>query len=347
MGSDFKNELAWSNSRIEQLHNCLRLYWLNHYGYWNGWTKEASAQARLAYRLTKMQNLWTWPGSLAHSLMAEACRQLLAERGARLPLPRQLRDLAETRIAVEFQQSEEKRWEQDPKRNLNLFEHYYRTGRACGRSARGKARQKVFDVLDAFCSLDLLVDLFWGRKPEDAVLVETYEKFSPGKDRGGTPIIAGVMTDLCLIGDREVRIWDWKTGKPKVEDRVQVGNYGLWGYHKLGAGATVELNLVYLPAGEIVTIRPTAEDLKETEQRIRAEWEEMVDLCANQEAWRNEVSIKMCDRKPVGEACRWCPQFESCWGTRDIDGYLSGSETDRTRLTQLAVQGKEVLRGSW
>jgi hypothetical protein len=69
---ELKNELSWSFSRDERMRRCPRQYWFQHYGSWNGWSRDADPFTRELYRLTKLEQRATWQGSIVHRVIARA-----------------------------------------------------------------------------------------------------------------------------------------------------------------------------------------------------------------------------------------------------------------------------------
>ena len=65
-------DFSWSQSRRSTFRECPRKYYWHYYGSHNGWLDEATAEARQAWRLKKITNLYMVLGTIVHELAAEA-----------------------------------------------------------------------------------------------------------------------------------------------------------------------------------------------------------------------------------------------------------------------------------
>ena len=117
-----ENIFSWSKSRAEEFEECQRKYFYNRYASWGGWDTSAPKEARLAYILKNLKNRWAWKGETVHHLVETVLKSLRA--GKPLTAEAALADLTQV-MRRDFRSSKDKKYLQDPKRNLGLFEHEY------------------------------------------------------------------------------------------------------------------------------------------------------------------------------------------------------------------------------
>ena len=64
-------DFSWSQSRRSTFRECPRKYYWQYYGSHNGWLDEATDEARRAWRLKKITNLYMVLGTIVHELAAD------------------------------------------------------------------------------------------------------------------------------------------------------------------------------------------------------------------------------------------------------------------------------------
>ena len=115
---------AWSDSRVKTLRECMQRYFLHYYQSWNGWNANAPPEKHAAYMLKNMTNIYMWAGSITHNEIESIVKEIRSDGKCRNL------SKAQANIVQAFKtgwvQSKQKRWEKDPKRNVNLAEHYYK-----------------------------------------------------------------------------------------------------------------------------------------------------------------------------------------------------------------------------
>jgi hypothetical protein len=306
--AEFRNTFSWSFSRHRMFSECRRQYYLNYYGYWNGWSNDAADAARLAYRLKKMQSLPMWLGDLVHRMIERILGDMRnQELNALAAYQRQTRNW----MNREWGQSVEKKWQWKPKYNLNLFEHYY--GVDIAPEQRVAAKEKVFRCLEHFMDSDLFLTLD-ALKPTEWKSVEKLDQFVVGEQ----PVF--VKVDCAAAHDDVMTIYDWKTGKETDDTAVQLGCYALYAYHVWHVPIEKQRLVSYYLDGDTVREHtPEAPELIETKDFILNSMEEMIaalDSGADDNIATRD-NFPMTDRRSM---CQRCFFRECCFGTKEWEG---------------------------
>lgn len=236
---DLVNQFRWSFSRQSVFEVCKRRYYYRYYAHWGGWKWNAAAEAQLCYRLGKMKTLPMLIGTIVHNQIRTVLMNVQQGRG----YSREgMQEEAARMLAKEIRNSENKLWKNDPKRNANLFEHYYQWGIPA--EAVKSAEERVIGCLERFFSSGVL-DVI-GPTDLQGWRVEQ----GTGWEIGGIPVLA--YLDFAVAMEGRLVIYDWKTGKADGGYDTQLGVYGLaaheaWGY----PAEQVALRLLYLGDGAL------------------------------------------------------------------------------------------------
>jgi hypothetical protein len=302
---ELKNLFSWSFTRHKNFAECRRRYYYLHYGSWNGWNNDAPDEARLAYRLKNIQSLPMWLGDLVHRMIERILGDLRNQEVNSLEnYQKQLRNW----MNKEYVQSTEKKWMWQPKRNLNLFEHYY--GEEITAEQRTAARDKVYGCLEHFLDSPIFARL--GKlRPAEWKTIEKLEQFPVG---GHTVYL---KIDCATQADGLTTIYDWKTGAANDEVAVQLACYALYACHAWRAPVESQrLVTYYLDPDTVREHTPTAEELIDTKEFILASMQEMIaTLDSGVEKNRaTKDNFPMTDKRGV---CRRCSFRELCFGTKE------------------------------
>jgi len=221
--AELKNEFAWSFTRQRIFDHCKRLYYYRYYGHWNGWLPNAADEARVCYRLSKMQNLPMLAGSLVHKVIRDLLKRL--KSGRVIPLERLL-ERGARELGLALFQSEQKRWLGDPKRNVNLYEHYY--GRQIADETLTDIRARIRDSLTNFYSSSAFA-MIRSSDPSGWRSVEDPLNFQLQGFK-----VALIMDFAADLGTG-LEIFDWKTGGADESYDRQLVCYAVsaqqqWGY---------------------------------------------------------------------------------------------------------------------
>jgi hypothetical protein len=299
----FENRFAFSFSSYAQFQRCRREWALHRMRAWNGWLRDAPEERQVAYRATKMTGYSRLAGDLIHDIALGAV-------AGRIRTPPAAVELFHSRWRVAVEASRREGWRTaGPKKVPPLFEHYYGTAdsehaaRVVGRAIR---------CIENLFALPELEEL--RRAP--LLQMEELERF----------FIRGLMVwakpDLAYwqgeIGDGWLHIWDWKTGREKDADRVQVLLYALFGHHRWGAAAErTRLVLGYLwePCVEEILVGPW--HLEELEGLI---WDRASEMraCLPDPDVITDAPLELFPRTTELETCQGCDFFHACKGHRDL-----------------------------
>lgn len=270
-----ENVFSWSKSRDEQFHECQRKYYYDKYASWGGWDVAAPRLTRMAYILKNLKNRWAWKGETVHHEIENVLKDLRAGREA--PLETALARLTET-MRANYRSSKSKKYMDDPKRNLGLFEHEY--DRCVTDAIWKEFHDGSASCLRAFYNSALYGEL----KSEDKsgwLVIEDLEEF-PFE---GAKIY--VKLDFARKKDGIIEIYDWKTGKDdSAAAGVQMGAYALYAMRKWNVPLeSIRAYLFNLSVpSPVPSLQPLTEALlAETQRTMRDSIAAMRTLLANVE----------------------------------------------------------------
>ncbi|MFW6255937.1 MAG: PD-(D/E)XK nuclease family protein [Candidatus Sumerlaeota bacterium] len=292
---------AWENMTQSA---CLRQYYWQYYGYWNGWLRDAPDDARLAYRLKKMTNLPMWLGDLVHRMIERIIGDL---RNRELNSLENYQKQLRAWMNKEWMQSVDKKWRWKPKYNLNLYEHYY--GVEITKNQRLEARDKAFRCLGNFMESEIFDEL--AGLPADAWLsMEQLEQL----EVGGFPFF--VKLDLATRSGGITTIYDWKTGRQTADTRRQLMGYALFAaMHPQWRVPLENQRLVafYLDENIVEEHKPLPEDLIDVQDMILTSMDNMKGLLdSNPE--ENRALLENFPMTRNTSMCRACFFREICFG---------------------------------
>ena len=212
-----ENVFSWSKSRAEEFGECRRKYFYARYLSWGGWETSAPRDVRLAYVLKNLKNRWAWKGETVHHVVETALKALRAGK----PLSeKEAVDLLTKTMRENYKSSKAKKYLQDPKHNLGLFEHEYE------KPVDDATWKKMHDEAAACVQNLMRSPLYKELQTEDKsgwLVIEDLEEF----DFNGAKIY--VKLDFARRKNGLIEIIDWKTGKEeKSEASVQIGAYAIY-----------------------------------------------------------------------------------------------------------------------
>jgi hypothetical protein len=300
---DLQNEFSWSKSRHEKFQECRRAYFYAYYGSWGGWEAPAGSLVRELYVLKKLSSRWQWAGQVVH----EAIRQMLSRArwtGEMRPLD-ELLEQTRRRARSQWAVSRDKSYWREASRIAGLVEHEY------GEPVAGAEWKRLYEEV-----VERSLRAFYAS--------ETFERIRatpPGRwltvDEVDAWMFEGVKVwvalDFAFKDERGlVHVLDWKTGRERAADHVQLGVYALFARDKWGvAPEEVVGGLVYLQAGaervEAVVDRQALETCKaEMRHSIAGMRALLVDPA------RNLARVDRFPQLEDREACRRCPFRRPC-----------------------------------
>jgi hypothetical protein len=301
------NEFSWSKSRHEKFAECRRAYFFTYYGSWGGWEAPAGTPVRELYVLKKLSSRWQWSGSIVHGALKQVLGRMRVT-GELAPLEKVL-ERTRARARAEWSSSREKTYWREASRIVGLVEHEYAEPVPDPEWKR-LYEQVVEGSLRAFYGSAVLEEI---RRTPRASWLTVDELDSWRFD--GTKI--WVAVDFAYRdGEGRVHLLDWKTGKERGVDHLQVGTYALYAREKWGVAPDgVVGGLVYLvangaPGGERVDVAADPATLAACEREMRASIAAMKAALADPGAnvAREEVFPTLDDR----EGCRRCPFRRPC-----------------------------------
>ena len=216
---ELRNEFSWSKSRHEKFAECPRAYWFHYYGSWGGWDAATGLETRELYVLKNLSSRWQWAGSTVH----EAIRHMLNRSrfsGDAQSLDRLL-DETRRRSRTQFAASREKGYWRDPKRIPGLVEHEY------AEPVPPEEWKRIWDEL-----IEGSIRGFYGSgtleriraiPPKRWLTVDELDSWT----FEGTKVWVAIDFAYRDEDDR-IHVLDWKTGKERGADHMQVAQYALY-----------------------------------------------------------------------------------------------------------------------
>ena len=294
-------EFSWSQSRRATFQECPRKYFWQYYGSHNGWLRDASDEARAAWRLKKISNLHMTLGNVVHDIAAEAIQRV---RGGEVPSGPELIEAGRARLNRAWQLAQRREdWERSPGRHPMLMEFYRGTGPS--QDLIVMIRERLYTCLRNLPASESF------REAAESPQVEVKEVDRLDHlDLGGIKLYA--RPDLLFkLGDAW-RIVDWKTGGRAAGHTAQLRIYGVYLRERADLqGGPIIGRLEYLSTGESISVPITDRDIGEERQSIGDSVAAMRTYL--EEPLRN--AAKPMDQFPLTDNRRWCSGcnfFELC-----------------------------------
>ena len=312
VGRVFANKFSWSNSRAKLFSTCLRAYWWRYYGHWGGWSYSATPECRIAYRLGKMDSLPSWAGSIVHDTIQESI-EALRDQGTPIEYER-LHQRARGMLRTGWVESRDGHWIRRPKGPTNLREHYFGELDALSIERTGEIAERIYTSLRSFCAgpyPKLLARVptsdFRNVEVLDSMLIDEQTVY--------------VKPDLAFIHPDDGLLWlvDWKTGRARLEDDLQLATYALFAESKWGAKPEqVRGVLSYLATGEERRVELSEVALAEARDKIRSSMSEMRSLLDDVD--ENVALVEDFPQTEDKTRCQRCNFRQFCEGSAGIPG---------------------------
>lgn len=216
------NDFSWSKSRHEKFSECLRAYYLYYYRSWGGWEAEAPKDVRELYVLKKLNNRYTWAGSVVHECVRDV---LLDWRAGRSVDPAEAEARARKLMQDDFRHSQKKAfWTQKYRKSFTgLVEHEY--AEPVTDEAWKQNWETVRQALAWFFT-SRWPALARSLKPAQWLEVDAGFDFS-SFTLDGIKVFA--IPDFAYVDDTGAPVVvDWKTGKAREGYDDQVLGYALY-----------------------------------------------------------------------------------------------------------------------
>lgn len=259
------HELSWSTSRARTFATCARRYYFDYYLSWLGWDRNAAPERKQAYLLKKMSRFPIVAGDLVHQAIAE--HFVRRKQGADSTFEG-ARDRALAALRGKYKESRDGLWKARPSKLCHLAEHHYEEPQIDEASGAAGAYGKRFverieRCLATFFESPALAE---ARDAEPGTWLaceelSTFELF-------GTKVYA-VPDFAYRTPSGQVRILDWKTGRPRPADRFQLEVYAFYARERWGAAPEeIVAEDVYLALDEVHRVTFDAAALDSIEARI-------------------------------------------------------------------------------
>jgi hypothetical protein len=306
--ADLQNEFSWSKSRHEKFAECRRAYFYAYYGSWGGWEAAPGTAVRELYVLKKLSSRWQWAGSVVH----DALKQVLSRARAAGDVPPLERVLERTRAKAraEWSGSRDKSYWRESSRIVGLVEHEY------GEVVPDGDWKVLWQSTVEGSLRALFASPTWEEIRHtpvgDWLTVDEIDAW----EFEGTKV--WLALDFAYRGrDGRVHVIDWKTGREREVDHVQVGIYALYARHRWQVPAEgVTGDLVYTvpsapgAAAERVSVAADAAALEACQVEMRSSIGAMRALLADPA--RNVAARDAFPQLAEREACRRCPFRRPC-----------------------------------
>jgi hypothetical protein len=314
-------EFSWSRSRHDALSVCARRYFYRYYGSWRGWEDDAPAEARRAYLLKKLTGLAAELGRAVHRRAFEV--GFRAAQGLDPPPLEELLQRTRDELNDVVLSSRDRRsFVERPSRGPFLRSAWY--GEGPGQDEIQRTRRRLDGSHRALRDHDLWDPVREGRV-EVEFLADPDVVPDPRLEVEGVPVYG--EPDLVLRrGDGTGVVLDWKSGREREGDLLQLAVQGLWLRSTAGDGRC-RGRVEYLAEGTSHEVDIGPEELDEAAERVRESVARMRSLAADPESNepRAKEAFPLTDRRAV---CRWCNFFELCEDELRATGGLPGESGD-------------------
>lgn len=305
---DIRCELSWSASRAREFERCRRETWYARYGSWGWWTERPRGERFEAMVHKNLTTLPAFAGTCVHEAIEQAF--VMKRQGLELDRDGLLRSTVEL-FRDGWRQSSGGGWKDRPNKSVHLEEHHYGVEIPEDRTA---GVRDLFERCAKTLAEAPTLEPVRRVDPKDWLALETLDTWP----MEGVKVYS--VPDFAFRGeDGRVRIYDWKTGRPRPEDDFQLRTYALYAEAKWGAVAEeVELYGVYLGEGTLKPVSTKAEELEETRARMRASIADMVavhydpdESPARLEDWPTSGAPQACGRCRFRGICPGAVEAES------------------------------------
>ena len=302
-----KSELTWSFSRDSLFNDCRRAYFYHYYASWGGWETNANQFCRKAYILKNVRNVDAWIGDIVHQVIKWILESKIGDKAS---LFKEGRDIsheqavktAKNLLTKTWEQSRSKKWQENVKKNLNLFEHYY--NREPDREQLKTKLEKVANSIRNFYKSGLS-EKFSKSSIENFLSIDQLDSFS----FEGTKAFA--IPDFALCEGKEYLLYDWKTGKKREKDILQLSCYSLYAMTKWGVAENqIKIIPAYLAQDEFLPLPVEAFPLEQVKDYIRQSIEGMRSILINIKS--NKADINSCPKTDDLRRCQRCKFQEIC-----------------------------------
>lgn len=305
-----QNTFSWSFSAANDFDQCRRKRYLSKYGSWGGWDKKAPIEAKKAYQLNKMDNIYSLQGQGAEQAVMWIIRQ--HQVGKIVTVDEAYETIAKPLYGRKWRESRNQDWKASPKRFCCLREHYY------GDWTKEEESKRAHGMVDFTKKcISLFIERVLPRianvRLNQELPVTTIDMGDPENFMfHGVKIYA--IPDYAYKLDGQLIIHDWKSGKIKNEHRDQIALYGLWAQKKWAAKIDqISCFLEYLSLGHVEHVPYAEEDMNRVIARIDESVSDMAGYLEGNDLVKNEAIPKEeWELTENEQVCCRCNFFELC-----------------------------------
>lgn len=277
------NDLVWSFSRMRMFDSCRRRYYYHHYLKWDGWNSDATPEQQQAYRLSKIKSLEILSGDLVHQGIEDVLRRF--RNNNVVMSPAESLQTARLRWNKALNDSFCRLYERDPKSHTCLLEDYYKYDGLQEKAFRCWARLES-------CLQNFHASRTWeelrGSRPRHWLAMDG-DMFKPAII-DGIPLHARPDLGYAVTKEGGVKhrcwVFDWKTGKFRDSDILQLRYYVLYAQHVWGfEPEQIRARLVYLDSDVIEEdVEIDADALADARRVLKESHEQMRSVLAEADA---------------------------------------------------------------
>jgi len=309
--AELRNTFSWSFSAADDFDECRRKRYWAKYAMWGGWSRDADALARTAYRLTKMENRYSLQGRAVELSVMWVLGQ--ARGGSAVSSEEAYAEIARPFLNRAWKESRDGVWRANPKKHCCLHEHYYaEPGSAADKAWTQSVSDTTKTCIDNFIRL-VLPELLEVR-PESELEIATVARGGDPESFSFEGVKVYAIPDYGYRTATGVRIYDWKSGKPREKHVAQLALYGLWANTKHGLAASdIEVSIEYLASGERQRRCLAEADLAAVREKIVVSVQDMREYLVDGDIARNEpLPGPDWELTENPRACRMCNFYELC-----------------------------------
>jgi CRISPR/Cas system-associated exonuclease Cas4 (RecB family) len=296
-----KRELSWSWSRVDIFTRCRLEYYYTYYASWGGWERDTDTFTRTLYVLKNIKNRYAWMGDMVHQIIQQFLAAFLSGRTID---KENLLKMADHTMRNQFVESRNREYWERPNKANGLVEHENNIP-----VPDEKWKELHGNVL--ICASNFFYTDFYKNVIEkgitDIFRMEKLENFKIDN------IKVYAKPDVALKEQGQLKIFDWKTGRPDDENEAQLYYYILYGIHKLkfnpeAIGATI----VYLRDNTKKEITVDQAHLDNAVAYIKDTYAEMKECDLPYEENRDGGDIPQAKSESTCNYCRFrtvCPRW--------------------------------------
>lgn len=298
-GKTFRCELSWSVSRSKEWERCARESWFARYASWGWWTEEPRGSRYEAMVHKNLTSLPAFAGDCVHRAIE---RWFGARRRGRVGSARELYEDARGLFREGWRESQGGGWKSRPNKSVHLFEHHY--GVELPKDRTDAVRELLERCATYFAESPDLAPVREAH-PDTWLALETLDSF----EHDGVKIYA--VPDFAYREGQRVFVWDWKTGRPREDDRMQLATYALYACTRWDVRPQdVSLRLAYLGTGEVHATEADDELVEGAARTIEARLEPI--RAAHYDPDEEQPNMELFPANPEARRCSMCRFRELC-----------------------------------